>query len=72
MSRDAHDIIAYLQQAMRNEQEDVSGVVITEMAASNIIAELQSLMTDIAQARIDIGELLTENRRLEEALDDKD
>lgn len=71
MSRDAHDIIAYLQQAMSKYDEEAGGVVITEMAASNIIAELQGLMTDLAQARIDISELLGENRRLEDALDDK-
>jgi hypothetical protein len=30
------------------------------------------IMTDLAQARIDIGELLAENRRLEDALDGKE
>ena len=49
MSRDAHEIIEYLRHAISKYDEEAGGVVITEMAASNIIAELQGLMTDLTQ-----------------------
>jgi cell division protein ZapA (FtsZ GTPase activity inhibitor) len=72
MTKDARDLIAYLQKVRAVEREDIAGVEITEAAAFNIILELQSLCERIVQAEQDIRELIAERDRLEDALEDRE
>jgi len=64
MSKDARDLIAYLEKARREEHEDVAGVVIGDGAAFNIILELQSLMDRLEEAEAFIAELIAERDKL--------
>ena len=71
MSKDARDLIAYLEKARREEHDDVDGVVIGDGAAFNIISELELLMEKLQEAEAFIAELVAERDRLQDELDAK-
>ena len=69
MSRDAKDLIAYLEKARREERDDLAGVVITENAAFNLISELELLMEKLQEAEEFIAELIAERDDLQSKLE---
>ena len=71
MSRDAKDLIAYLEKARREERDDIAGVIITQNAAFNLISELEFLMQRLQEAEAFIAELIAERDKLQDELDAK-
>lgn len=74
MTKDARDIIQYLREAIAKAEndDDCPPVQITEMAASNIISELEYFIQRHEQSEKDIQALIRECDRLSDELADKD